>query len=80
MYWLSADSDDRRMGESWAEYGRRSCDEVLDRFKATVASADFPKEASSWPSLAAAIAQGLDIANHLVFVAYFATEAESAAQ
>jgi hypothetical protein len=80
MYWLNADSDERRQGESWAEYGRRSCDEVLDRFKAAVADADFPKEVSSWPSLATSMAQGLNIANHLVFVAYFVTEAELASQ
>jgi hypothetical protein len=80
MYWLNADSNDRREGESWAEYGRRSCDEVLGRFKVAVANADFSKEASSWPSLATAMAQGLNIANHLVFVAYFVTEAETAAQ
>lgn len=80
MYWLSADSNDRRRDESWIEYGRRSCEEVLGRFKATVERADFPKEASSWPSLATAMAQGLNIANHLVFVAYFVTEAESAAE
>ena len=76
MYWLNADSDDRHEGEPWAEYIRRSCGEVLYRFKAVVASADFPKEDSSWPSLATAMAQGLSIANHLVFVAYFVTEAE----
>ena len=78
MYWLDADSNDRREGEPWAEFVRRSCDEVLGRFNATVASADFPKEASSWPSLATAMAQGLDIVNHIVFVAYFVTESESA--
>jgi hypothetical protein len=80
IYWLNADSTDRRKGEAWEEYGCRSCGEVLDHFKAAVASADFLKEASSWPSLATAMAQGLNIANHLVFVAYFVTEAELLAQ
>jgi hypothetical protein len=80
MYWLNADSTDRREDESWAEYGRRSCGEVLGRFKAAVASADFPKEASSSPSLATPMAQGLNIADYLVFVAYFVTESEWAAQ
>lgn len=80
MYWLNADSTDRREGESWAEYGHRSCGEVLGRFKAAETSADFPKEATSWPSLATAMAQGLNIADHLVFVAYFVTEAELAAR
>jgi hypothetical protein len=76
MYWLNADSNDRREDEPWAEYVRRSCGEVLGRFNAVVASTDFPKEASSWPSLATAMAHGLSIADHLVFVAYFVTEAE----
>jgi len=76
MYWLNADSNDRREDEPWAEYVRRSCGEVLGRFNAVVASVDFPKQASSWPSLATALAQGLNIANHLVFAAYFVTEAE----
>jgi hypothetical protein len=80
MYWLNADSTERREAESWAEYATRSCDEVFGRFKAAVASTDFPKEASSWPTLATAMAQGLDIPKHLVFVAYFVTEAESAAE
>lgn len=78
MYWIDADSTDRREGEPWAEYVRRSCGEVLGGFNAAVASADFPKEASSWPSLATAMAQGLNIADYLVFVASFVTEAELA--
>jgi hypothetical protein len=57
MYWFNADSTEHREGESWAEFVRRSCDEVLDRFYAAVESADFPKEASSWPSLATAMAR-----------------------
>ena len=65
-----------RLNDGTYEYVRRSCGEVLGRFNAVVASADFPKEASSWPSLATAMAQGLSITNHLVFVAYFVTEAE----
>lgn len=80
MYWLNADSTDRRDSESWEEYCRRSCSEVLDRFKTAVAISDFTKAASSWPRLATEMAQGLNIANHLVFVAYFVTEAELAEQ
>jgi hypothetical protein len=80
MHWLNADSDERRQGESWTEYGHRSCDEVLGHFKATVATANFPKEASGWPTLATALAEGLKIENHVVFVAYFVTEPELAAE
>jgi hypothetical protein len=44
MYWLNADSTDRREGESWAEFVRRSCDEELDRFNAVVAAPTFRKK------------------------------------
>ncbi len=78
MYWLNADSTDRREGESWTEFVGRSCEEVLGHFNASRATTDFAKEASSWPALANAMQHGLSIANHLVFVAYFVTESEFA--
>jgi len=33
MYWLNADSTERTGGETWADYSRRSCAEVLHRFQ-----------------------------------------------
>jgi hypothetical protein len=33
MYWLNADSTERVGGESWADYSRRSCTEVLQKFQ-----------------------------------------------
>ena len=50
MYWVNADSTDRRECESWAEYATRSCGEVLSRFKAARSKYRFLKEASAWPS------------------------------
>lgn len=71
MYWLSADSTDRRTGESWPVYVHRSCSEVLERFQRVIFQADFAKEARSWQI-------NLDPAKYLVFVAYFVTEADLA--
>ena len=71
MYWLSADSTDRRSGETWADYSQRSCAEVLDKFKEFVSKTDFAREAANWRLHASAI-------DSIVFVAYFETEASLA--
>ena len=70
MYWLAADSKERAYGESWADYSRRSCSEVQNKFQRLVSATDFGKEASNWPSVQ------IDPTTTLVFVAYFVTEAE----
>jgi hypothetical protein len=70
MYWLSADSGERVPGESWADYSRRSCAEVLHKFRHLVSSTDFQKEAAGWTSVQ------IDPAKCLVFVAYFVREAD----
>jgi hypothetical protein len=70
MYWLSADSKERALGESWADYSHRSCSEVQNEFQRLASATDFRKEASSWPSVQ------IDPTTTLVFVAYFVTEAE----
>jgi hypothetical protein len=71
MYWLNADSTDRRSGETWADYAHRSCSEVLDKFNQLVSKTDFAKEATNW-GLHASATEGL------VFVACFETEASLA--
>jgi len=71
MYWLSADSTNRRDGEKWSEYSQRSCSEVLSKFEDLVARTDFAKEAASWRLDTSAL-------ESLVFVAYFVTESEFA--
>jgi hypothetical protein len=70
MYWMNADSVDRRQREPWTDYSCRSCLEVLARFQHLVSGADFKKEAAKWPSVQ------IDPAANLVFVAYFVTAAE----
>jgi hypothetical protein len=67
MYWLSANSSDRRDGESWSEYANRSCTEVMEKFSQLVPKADFVKEAARWHLDGGALEK-------LVFVAYFESE------
>jgi hypothetical protein len=76
MYWLNADASERRANESWSEYARRSCSEVRQGFERLMATTDFKKEASNWPSLRVDIERR--ISDALVFVAYFVREVEYA--
>jgi len=69
MYWLNADSTERTGGETWADYSRRSCAEVLQRFQYLMLETDFGKEASGWPV-------EIDPIRNLVFAAYFVRETE----
>jgi len=71
MYWISADSVDRRAGEAWTEYSHRSCAEVLAVFRRRISETDFAKEALAW-------ALPINHQRDLVFVAYFVTEADLA--
>ena len=78
MYWLNADSSERRGDESWAAYVSRSCCEVADAFDRLVKSSDFIAEAAKWPALAEELGPDADPVENLVFVAYFVSELEAA--
>ena len=69
MYWLEANSAERADEESWIDYSRRSCAEVLKRFQHLVSETNFAEEASHWPLQ-------IDSVRSLVFVAYFIRETE----
>ena len=69
MYWLDADSSERRKDETWLQYSNRSCTEVLENFKRRTVTTDFAKEAKDWRTL-------IDPKRDLVFVAYFVSEAD----
>src|SRR5437867_973546 len=71
MYWVNADSKDRLPQESWSDYCRRSCSEVLERFHQRIANTDFTKEGLRWPV-------HIDPVKDLVFVAYFVSESDLA--
>jgi hypothetical protein len=78
MYWLTADSRGRDVGESWSEYSRRSCQEVSCGFQRLMAKTDFAKEVAAWrDDLKAELARGLEATSILAFVAYFISEAEA---
>jgi hypothetical protein len=67
MYWLSADSTDRRDHELWSDFSRRSCSEVMSKFEELVSRTDFVREAANWKLDARAV-------ETVAFVAYFAPE------
>ena len=67
MYWLSADSTDRRDHEPWSDFSNRSCSEVMSKFEDIVSKTDFVKEAANCEFDASAV-------ETLVFVAYFESE------
>lgn len=67
MYWLNADSTERREGESWTDYVHRSCSEVLEKFQHVTLEADFSKEAQNWGIR-------IDPDKHIVFEGYFVKE------
>ena len=69
MYWLEANSAERTAGETWADYSRRSCAEVMRRFQHLMSGSDFGKEASNWQL-------AIDPVKDLVFVAYFLCETD----
>jgi hypothetical protein len=74
MYWLSADSSDRRPEENWDSYCGRTREEVLEKFSNIVSETDFMRVAADWPVLKLEIERGIDILATLVFAADFVTE------
>jgi hypothetical protein len=76
MYWINADSTERRDGEGWNDYSKRSCAEVREAFERLVTETDFLKEAAGWPNLRGAMPRGIDLREWTVFVAYFVDEGE----
>ena len=74
LYWMNADSADRREGESWSDYVSRSASEVREAFRDLVAEADFAAEARRFAFLAERLDGGEDVLPHLCFVLYFAEE------
>jgi hypothetical protein len=67
-FWLEANASDRVSGETWAEYSRRSCEEVLASFDNLVNGTDFDGESKKFGSLQPPF--------RTLFNAYFVTESE----
>jgi hypothetical protein len=74
MYWLSADPDQRGADEAWSDYAIRSCEQVLERFKATLVGSNLVEEASRWPDIPELTGPSAEPQRHLCFVAYFVSE------
>jgi len=80
MYWLEADASDRRVGESWPEFVKRSAHEVLARFQDKVTKANYNNEARQWPILCEQIEKGTNVLDFLCFVLYFQAEPGKASE
>ena len=68
IYWIDAESKERTQRESWEDYVKRSCSEVLEKFQYLVSTTDFRKIAMEQQLQ-------IDLNKRLVFVADFVTEA-----
>lgn len=73
-YWLNADPSPRESDESWLEFVARCEQQVLEGFSRLVSTIDFDVEADRFEFLKLKKRQGVSIANHLIFVAYFSNE------
>lgn len=76
IYWLNADAEDRKSGETWSDYLTRANSQVLASFTELVKTTDFHAEARRWEHIRKALAAGAisDPTEHLWFVAYFESE------
>jgi hypothetical protein len=74
MHWHEANASDRRPGEPWHEFVRRSADEVLAIFREKVAPVDYLAEARRGPFFHDKMRQGVDVLASLCFVLHFQAE------
>lgn len=59
-YWLNYDADEIGLGEPWDEYVRRSCSQVLERFRELSRRTDWRGEAMKWPFIREKMSGGAD--------------------
>jgi hypothetical protein len=71
-FWLEANASDRMADEDWSAYARRSCEEVLARFKRCLLETDFKEAAGKFGTSEV----DRDDALHWLFNAYFVSEKE----
>ena len=74
LYWLNADSEERKAGEPWSEFAARSCMEVVQSFTVLLQSAALQDETDKFKRLEADTAE--TSRSNLVFCAYFLSETE----
>ncbi len=72
-YWLNADPSPRQPTETWSNFVSRCEQQVLEGFSRLVSTVNFDAEAERFDFLKTKRAQGVSIADHLLFVAYFSS-------
>jgi len=82
MYWVDADSEERKSSESWLDYVERANTEVLEEFRKRMSETDFDQEALGWSHISQAVESGLvkDPKEYLYFVAYFCSDPDGVEQ
>lgn len=72
LYWLSYDSDDRKINEPWLTYCDRAANECLEKFNKLITTTDIEKVAlTNFPFLADKKASNINISKFLTFILYF---------
>jgi hypothetical protein len=74
MYWLDADSSERKPGEPWPRYAERSCEEGFAAFEEIIKATDFSLEVGKWPTVPELSSSWSKARQYLCFVAYFVSE------
>jgi hypothetical protein len=75
LYWMNYDATDRGANESWTDYVERSADEVAQSLRRILDTKDLIKEGrESFDFLQKKATVGVNLEDHLVFIAYFAKE------
>ena len=77
-YWLNADAAPRQPEEPWPKFVARCEQLVLDGFNNLAASVNFDIEADRFEFLKDKKAQGISLAEYLLFVAYFSSGGQDA--
>lgn len=77
-YWLNYDTGDRRAGEPWSDFVRRSAAEVLTSVHRLCRETDFRQAALEWDFIRQRVeSEQLDPIQHLWFVLYFKSDTGS---
>jgi len=72
LYWLSYDTDKRKLGEDWLTYCNRTAKECIDKFNKLILTTDFEKEAlTSFEFIVKKKKSGVNLNDHLIFILYF---------
>jgi len=71
LYWLSYDPDERQANEDWFPYCNRTASQSNEKFERLINKTDFEKEALTSEFIKSKKDNGIDIAEHKIFMIYF---------